>query len=340
MQTTVQKTEDILAIKEVTRKEYLDALLPELPLPKSMGKDNAIEPRILYLVGGQDRGKTNDTLDIVNSVAELFGARNLFVQRALAEHFDLISTSKWERKSGQVIMVEDLTGVTIPKETLVDFFRYRHIMFERTGLREGLCLIIFCCHRLYETPLSFRSEYDGLHILSAPTNRWDRDFVESVVGEDGLQFLDNIDANGFCAICKISFNNREAAREHQTETGHNTKTRQRGPVLLVLRNTFLGMAMVPRIRACVVPIHDITPKDDLVAKNNKLQRQSPFREKVLLASILLTTILAFIFMTSSIPSFFGYEPLPRNVTLEIYGMYLLNAALSLSYIWTRLKNRS
>jgi hypothetical protein len=54
-------------------------------------------------------------------------------------------------------------------------------MEERRGLRGGLCIILFTCHRLHSTPLAFRSEYDALMIQSAPVNDWDHDLIEAFI---------------------------------------------------------------------------------------------------------------------------------------------------------------
>ena len=116
------------------------------------------------------------------------------VQWFQAENFRAALESKWPNKQVMVLVIEDITDVKLTDDDAKEFFRIRHVMAERTGRREGLCVCIFTLHRFHDMPTSFRSDYDSLIVLSLPMNDWDFNFISSKVTEDGVRRLELAEA--------------------------------------------------------------------------------------------------------------------------------------------------
>jgi hypothetical protein len=196
--------------KEKLRPLQLDAFL-EAVMPQNFRSshgvhDNAIEQRHIIVYGRQGVGKTNCANWIVNQAVKRYGEDQVNVQRAMGENFhDLLTSSKWTRQRIQILVVEDLTNVKLRDEELRDFFRIRHFMNQQTGLLEGLCLVVFTCHRFHDTPISFRSDHDGLLVLSAPTNDFDIQFIKRKITEKDLELLDKAEANGQLGLAIITY---------------------------------------------------------------------------------------------------------------------------------------
>ncbi len=179
-------------VPEVDLEKYFNQLFPaELFQASDDLDDNAIEQFILYVNGDMSSGKSNTAKLVVNEAVKHYGRRNVAVMRANAHDFALMLQAKWEKKFCQILIIEDATKVVIPDSVLADFFRIRHIMKERTGLREGVCGIVFSTHRIQGTPLDTRTNYAGVLLMSAPLAKWDRDFYrnEYGIGDSELELL-------------------------------------------------------------------------------------------------------------------------------------------------------
>jgi intein/homing endonuclease len=213
----VSGTEKVMSVKRLPPEPVYDIEVPSTSRFIANG------------IHSHNSGKTNVTKLIVNRAVETYGAFNVAVQRTNAENFRQLLEGNWERKPIQVIILEDATDVGIPKDELADFFRIRHKMYEKTGAREGLVIMIFCCHRLHETPIALRSDYDSLLVLGVPMNDWDYNFIASKVGIESVEVLDEADENN-----------------------------EKGNVIITYRRKFLGIAKIPKLTFSI-PIRDITP---------------------------------------------------------------------------------
>jgi hypothetical protein len=212
----VSGTEKVISVKRLPPEPVYDIEVPSTSRFIANG------------IHSHNSGKTNVTKLIVNRAVETYGAFNVAVQRTNAENFRQLLDGDWERKPIQVIILEDATDVGIPKDELADFFRIRHKMYEKTGAREGLVIMIFCCHRLHETPIALRSDYDSLLVLGVPMNDWDYNFIASKVGIESVEVLDEADENN-----------------------------EKGNVIITYRRKFLGIAKIPKLTFSI-PIRDIT----------------------------------------------------------------------------------
>jgi len=133
--------------------------------------------------------------------------------------------------------------VGIPKDELADFFRIRHKMCEKTGAREGLVVMVFCCHRLHETPIALRSDYDSLLVLGVPMNDWDYNFIASKVGEESVKFLDEADENN-----------------------------EKGNIIVTYRRKFLGITKIPKLTFSI-PVRNVIPPTNPQGTNPYYYRQ-------------------------------------------------------------------
>jgi hypothetical protein len=293
---------------------YFNRLMPRnFPTANPQDKyDVAIEQRHVYIYGKQGKGKTNVTKLLVNRAAELYGECNLSVQRANAEHFGRILTAQWEKKPIQIVILEDASDVEIPKYMLASFFRIRHIMFKKTGLREGLVIVIFCCHRLHETPIALRSDYDSLLILGAPMNDWDVNFVESKVGEKSANLLEDAEERG-----------------------------EKGNVLVTYRRKFLGLWKIPKLMFNI-PIRDM--EELMQAEEQAFAEQSEWEEEesFSLKKLVVTRIIkrprleSILFALLLIEPWLASYAVSRNTTLQT-AMSAISCSLLLSgaYLWIR-----
>ena len=182
-------------LSTISVSEYVRRLVPR-DLPKSLDReDNAIKLRTVLIFGREESGKSNTAQIIIDELKKTYGSKNVGSQWFQAENFRTALESKWPRKPIQILVCEDITNVKLTDDDAKDFFRMRHIMAERTGKREGLCVCIFTLHRFHDMPKSFRSDYDSLIVLSLPMNDWDFNFIANKIMQDGVKILEQAEAD-------------------------------------------------------------------------------------------------------------------------------------------------
>lgn len=163
------------AVRTNTRHFYDSLRLPPLAFLMQVpeGDDIAIEQRILLCVGEAASGKTAKTNRIISYLIQVYGAENVAVLSAKGEEFRQIMAGPWPHHLVIVIRMEDATEVKFTHEEIRDFFRSRHIMHDRTGLRNGLVLLVFTAHNLYDLQKELRTKVPLLLLSDVPTNTWD-----------------------------------------------------------------------------------------------------------------------------------------------------------------------
>jgi hypothetical protein len=182
-------------LSAISVSEYVRRLVPR-ELPKSLDHaDNAIKIRTVLIFGREESGKSNTAQIIIDELKRTYGSKNVSSQWFQAENFRTALGSKWPKKPVQILVCEDMTNVKLTDDDAKDFFRMRHIMTERTGKREGLCVCIFTLHRFHDMPKSFRSDYDSLIVLSLPMNDWDFNFIANKITQDGVKILERSEAD-------------------------------------------------------------------------------------------------------------------------------------------------
>ncbi|MGB9022398.1 MAG: hypothetical protein WCC94_03070 [Candidatus Bathyarchaeia archaeon] len=164
------------AVRTNTRHFYDSLHLPPLSLLMQVpeGDDEiATDQRILLCVGEAASGKTAKTNRIIRYLVQVYGAENVAVLSANGEEFRQIMAGPWPHCLVIVIRMEDATEVKFTHEEIRDFFRSRHIMHERTGQRNGLVVLMFTVHNLYDVQKELRTKVPLLLLSDVPTNTWD-----------------------------------------------------------------------------------------------------------------------------------------------------------------------
>jgi len=174
--------------------EFLDRLYPPPHLfLTGTAIDNAIKERHLFIFGGQGEGKTATAIFLVEEAVRRYGLELVHAYRQVinaSEDLSYILENVWLQKPIVIILIEDTTNIALRDEHLVPFFRIRDEMEKATCQREGLVLTIFSGHRFHDTPKSLRSDMDFMLFKSVPTDKWDRDFVKAIVGEEAITALE------------------------------------------------------------------------------------------------------------------------------------------------------
>ena len=192
---TEQITVSIPKLTTISVSEYVRRLVPR-DLPESLDdEDNAIKPRKVIIFGAEESGKSNDAQIIIDELKVIYGAKNVGVRWFEAENFRLALESKWPSKKVIVVVFGNITDARLTAEDAKNLFRMRHIMAERTGKHEGLCVCIFEVHSFFDMPKSFRNDYDSLIVLSLPMNDWDFRFIESKITTEGVRVLEQAEAD-------------------------------------------------------------------------------------------------------------------------------------------------
>jgi len=207
-------------------------------LPKSLDHgDNAIKLRTVLIFGREESGKSNTAQIIVDELKKTYGSKNVGSQWFQAENFRTVLESNWSKKPVQILVCEDITNVKFTDDEAKDFFRMRHIMAERTGKREGLCVCIFTLHRFHDIPKSFRSDYDSLIVLSLPMNDWDLNFIANKITQNGVKILEQAEADEAHGQAIVS-----VRRHLLAVTRFPRHTRQKNTISNLLRRLFRATA--------------------------------------------------------------------------------------------------
>lgn len=151
-------------------------LLPLEELKRRTG-ENAIEPRFIIIDGRQSSGKDSKTDTLVAHIQSIGSYRgNICFQEVSAENFhEVLHAQSWPRKMIQVIACQDATNVKFKEDPEIrDFWRIRQLVKGKTGLSQGLALLIFTCHNWFAFQKQFRVETDAILISDLPTDEYDK----------------------------------------------------------------------------------------------------------------------------------------------------------------------
>jgi hypothetical protein len=180
----------------ISVSDYVDHLVPR-ELDSSLDdEDNAIEPRKVIIFGREKSGKSNDAQIIIDELKRIYGTKEVGAVWFKAENFREAIKGKWPSKKVMVFVFEDITDAGLSDADAKELFRMRHLIEERTGQREGLCMCIFTVHSFYDMPRSFRTDYDSLVVLSLPMNDWDFRFIQSKITREGVKVLEDAEETG------------------------------------------------------------------------------------------------------------------------------------------------
>jgi hypothetical protein len=172
--------------------EYLFPSLEVLNrIPNVPYETNNIFQRQLLVVGGQQSGKTITAKAIAIEAIIKYGEDN--VRAVSSRDFKLLMDHGIKDKMVNILFFDDATLTDVPKKTLRDYFRIRHIMKSRTGRSNGLVVTMVGTHRFHSMPKELRSTCNIVLWKSPPTNPYDRTVALQFVKEQGLTLLESIE---------------------------------------------------------------------------------------------------------------------------------------------------
>jgi hypothetical protein len=199
-----------LQVAKNTAKFY-DSPKLKLPLDELRKRtgENAIEQCVIVIAGSPGSGKDAKTDSIVNHVfteysvkkcpkchswvsktrqgwvhcerklppnAEVKSRDFVSFQEVSAENFRaILDADSWPHKPITTLGLQDCTNVNFKEDPDVrDFWRIRHKTKEKTGLSQGLVLLILTCHSWFRLQKEFRTEPDLVLISDLPKDQYDR----------------------------------------------------------------------------------------------------------------------------------------------------------------------
>ncbi|MBS7645535.1 hypothetical protein KEJ44_05800 [Candidatus Bathyarchaeota archaeon] len=87
-----------------------------------------------------------------------------------------------------------MTRIRQPEEAIHGYFTIRHLMAEKTGLRNGLVVTAFTTHDLYGVqPKSLRTNCDLSLFLESPANPYDERLAEETLGTEVYEKLKRVE---------------------------------------------------------------------------------------------------------------------------------------------------
>ena len=168
--------------------EFFDFLLPpreSLLLRPSRPDENAIIQKHMTLYCKQGGGKTESANTIVAMAVKKYGRDNVSAFLAKGEHFKIMIDHALKPVLVNILILEDMTDVKMSGEDVKEFFRIRHKVRQKTGMTNGLILVIITCHRLYDLPLALRTDVDFVGFKGVPSREiasYDYHVVERAIG--------------------------------------------------------------------------------------------------------------------------------------------------------------
>ena len=88
-----------------------------------------------------------------------------------------------------ILFNDDITLERYNRETLMNYFRVRHLFHKTLGWRKGLIVNLLCSHRLLAVPKELRSHVKVIIFRSTPPPSYDYSYVKRLIGEDALKTL-------------------------------------------------------------------------------------------------------------------------------------------------------
>ena len=152
---------------------------------------NNIFQRQVLLVGAQRSGKTASVRSIALKAVNTYGQQN--VNAIFCRDFEMLLKHGIEDKYVNILFFDDATLQDVPKNTLRDYFRIRHIVKKITRKSNGLIITVVGTHRYHSMPKELRSTCNLALWKSPPTNPYDRSIAMKFVGDRGINILESIE---------------------------------------------------------------------------------------------------------------------------------------------------
>lgn len=142
-------------------------------------------------LGRPGSGKTLTADWIAQKITERYGANNVNCVWTRADLTRLLNGVR--NKLVNYLFLDDITLTKLKPAELSRYFQIRHIIQKKTGMRHGLALTMLGLHRFHSVDPSIRTNFDFMVFRSAPTNKYDRNFAEEYITDEGLALLDALE---------------------------------------------------------------------------------------------------------------------------------------------------
>ena len=160
--------------------------------------DNAVVKRHVTIYGAQMTGKSHTARWIASEALKAYQGHTV---RCIMHRDDLSLLLGNIPVDAEVAILygEDLTSAleALTKRKIAevarDWFRIRHKFREATGRNRGLVIALLGMHRFHGAPPAFTTDNDLLIFKSLPTNPYDRSVVKSFIGDEGIEFLADVE---------------------------------------------------------------------------------------------------------------------------------------------------
>ena len=181
---------------DVTRQFWKYILIPKRILnrqPKVYPR-NAIIFKNILLFGFQGEGKTAVANAIAYKFKRYYGEENVNATMSENGNLDIILRQGFDDRLVNVVFVDNLTMRKIDNSTLADYFMCRHLVSRRFDRYNGYIFSILSLHRFFSIPTELRTNMDGIIIRNSSMNPYDRSFLKRLIGEEGLEILEELEA--------------------------------------------------------------------------------------------------------------------------------------------------
>jgi len=155
-------------------------------------ESNNIIFKNFIIFGYQGSGKTTTVNALGYYANKKYGKDN--VNCAVSENGDLDLLLRWGLKPVlvNILFADNVTLRPLEKETLMRYFRIRHLFKQRYNLSNGYILSLISLHRFHSVPVELRTTIDGIIIKDSSLNPYDRSVLKRFIGQDFLDFLEEI----------------------------------------------------------------------------------------------------------------------------------------------------
>jgi len=181
-------------MKDIT-EEVLGFMYPDVEIlmekPNTDYITNNIKRCQVLIFGAEGTGKTR-LVDYLTEIAlKKYGNDN--VSAYVSDDIDILMEKGIEDRLINILFIDDITRKEIRKESIMNYFRLRHKVFNRFKRSQGLVLSILGIHRFHGTIPDIRTNLDVLILRSAPLNPYDRSVIRRFVTDEGIKLLNEWD---------------------------------------------------------------------------------------------------------------------------------------------------
>ena len=180
----------------LVNEDFFDYMFPSkntiLHKPNINYDSNNIIFRNFLIFAYQGSGKSSTVNTIAGEAVRRYGQKN--VNARISESGDMGALMRWGLRPVlvNILFADNATLRKQDKETLMNYFRIRHLFKERYGVSNGYILSIISVHRFFSVPIELRTNISGILFKDTSLNAYDKNVIKKFIGLDSLHFLEEI----------------------------------------------------------------------------------------------------------------------------------------------------